>query len=232
MYGYVYMTTNLVNNKKYIGAKKSTYFRSDYLGSGRKIKEAINEFGKNNFSVEIIERIDEESQDKLFEREYYWTNYYNAVESEDFYNLRSGGNRSGISNETFELMSKSQSKRVGPLSAMYGKGYLLQGEKNGMYGKHHTEETRKKMRENHVKELSEEHKQKVSQSLIGNQRAKGKHWTLGDETRQKLSNALKGRIIINNGVIIKRIKPEDLSFYEQQGFVKGCKLKRGGINEE
>ena len=55
MIGYVYITTNLINNKKYIGLKTSDVFVPNYFGSGKIIKKAINKYGKNNFSVEILE---------------------------------------------------------------------------------------------------------------------------------------------------------------------------------
>jgi len=53
-YGFVYVTTNMVNGKKYIGQKM---FRKDwqyYLGSGTLLKRAIKKYGKENFSREII----------------------------------------------------------------------------------------------------------------------------------------------------------------------------------
>lgn len=47
------------------------------------------------------------------------------------------------------------------------------GEKNPMYGKHHTTETRNKMSEKMTgKPLSDEHKRKISEAR------KGKHWKL------------------------------------------------------
>ena len=42
MYGYIYETTNLINNKKYIGKKVSSVFLAEkYLGSGRILKQSI-----------------------------------------------------------------------------------------------------------------------------------------------------------------------------------------------
>lgn len=40
MYGYTYITTNLINGKKYIGKKKG-YFKEYYLGSGRYLNTKI-----------------------------------------------------------------------------------------------------------------------------------------------------------------------------------------------
>lgn len=45
---YVYLTTNLVNNKKYIGQHYGEVTDS-YIGSGSILKKAIEKYGKNNF---------------------------------------------------------------------------------------------------------------------------------------------------------------------------------------
>ena len=52
------------------------------------------------------------------------------------------------------------------------------GENNGMYGKTHSEESKKKMSEKHKgKKLSEEHKQKISKSTKGEKNPMyGKKW--------------------------------------------------------
>lgn len=91
MYGFIYITTNHINNKKYIGQRK--YDKNDkwkdYLGSGIHIKRAIQKYGKENFSKEILEEC--ESKEILDQKEKYWISYYNAVESMDFYNIANGG---------------------------------------------------------------------------------------------------------------------------------------------
>ena len=85
---YVYLTTNLVNNKKYIGYHYGET-NDSYLGSGRKITEAIKTFGANNFNKQILEICS--TSEECFEREKFWIEYYNAVNSEEFYNIDKGG---------------------------------------------------------------------------------------------------------------------------------------------
>lgn len=53
---YVYITTNLINGKQYIGDHSTNKLEDDYLGSGRPyFKRAINEYGSQNFKKEILE---------------------------------------------------------------------------------------------------------------------------------------------------------------------------------
>lgn len=90
-YGFVYITTNNINGKKYIGQKKydekGKY--ESYLGSGIALNNAIKKYGREHFSKEIIENCS--TPEELNAREKYWINYYNAVKSKDFYNIASGG---------------------------------------------------------------------------------------------------------------------------------------------
>lgn len=66
-YHFVYRTTNLVNNKYYIG-KHSTYNLEDsYPGSGDLIKAAVRKYGQDNFSREILAFFDDE--DAAFDEE-------------------------------------------------------------------------------------------------------------------------------------------------------------------
>lgn len=56
MYGFVYMTTNKINNMKYIG--KCEYSRKNgwknYLGSGTYFKRALATYGREAFTREIL----------------------------------------------------------------------------------------------------------------------------------------------------------------------------------
>ena len=115
-YGFVYITTNHVNGKKYIGQKrydKNNKWKS-YLGSGIHLKRAINKYGAENFSKEIIE--DCETKECLDQREIYWIQYYNAVESDNFYNIASGGDggdtKAGYSKEQLMISEEFRKARI------------------------------------------------------------------------------------------------------------------------
>lgn len=65
-----------------------------YHGSGKLLRMAIEKYGEENFSTQIIEICD--SREELAEAEKYWIKYYNAVESDEFYNISAGGDGGNI----------------------------------------------------------------------------------------------------------------------------------------
>ena len=91
---YIYKTTNLINNKIYIGlSTKSVEESTDYYGSGRLINEAIQKYGKDNFVKDILEDgIDD--MNILKEREIYWIETLGSHASLNNYNLTLGGDGS------------------------------------------------------------------------------------------------------------------------------------------
>lgn len=52
---FVYITTNLINGKQYIGDHTTKKLNDGYLGSGVYLLNAINEYSKENFKREILE---------------------------------------------------------------------------------------------------------------------------------------------------------------------------------
>lgn len=90
-YGFIYITSNTVNGKKYIGKRvfDSRGKWKSYLGSGVLLRKAIEKYGKENFSRKIIDYA--YSQEELNEKERYWIEYYGAIGSSVFYNIASGG---------------------------------------------------------------------------------------------------------------------------------------------
>ena len=163
MFGYIYETTNLINGKKYIGKKTSNVFlENNYLGSGIILHKAIEKYGKENFSVRLIEEISTNQED-LCKREIYWIDYYNAIESDRYYNIGAGGIgwnnsvnlRKDIDNSwlgrhhTDESKKKMSNSHKGKLWTEAQRKVLTptrQGVNNSMYGKHHTEETKNKIK--------------------------------------------------------------------------------------
>lgn len=85
MVGFIYITTNLVTNKKYIGRKKYIGDWQNYLGSSKLLQADIESYGKNFFVREIIEECS--TYEELQQRELYWQLHYRVKESENFYNI-------------------------------------------------------------------------------------------------------------------------------------------------
>lgn len=183
MYGYIYKTTNLIDGKIYIGQKKSKKFLcTRYLGSGKYLRNAINKFGKTSFTVELIDTA--YTREELDAKEIYWIEKYNSRCLSIGYNITEGGS-------------------TGPRYA---------GKDHWNYGKHHSEDTRRKIKENHKhtktmlgKHHSEESKRKSSISHKG------------------ISPKIKGKIRIHKEGELHDIfiDPSELSSYEKKGYKKG-----------
>jgi len=91
---YVYMHTNKINNKKYIGITGQDRYwdrwRSD--GSGYKTQvfgRAIEKYGWNNFNHEILREVKTESE--ACELEQYYIQKYNSNNKDFGYNISIGG---------------------------------------------------------------------------------------------------------------------------------------------
>lgn len=93
---YVYETINLINNKKYIGVKISNRDYDNYLGSGILLKRAIKKYGKNNFEKRILKEFNNEEEARNYER--MLIEAVGAIDSDEYYNLVSGGYGGGVRN--------------------------------------------------------------------------------------------------------------------------------------
>ena len=167
-YGYIYLTTNLINNKKYIGKRASRVFDRSYYGSGKILKKALNKYGKENFKVEILEWCLTLEDLNLAEKK--WIKNCNAQESLEYYNISSGGDWGDISKgmtpeekaawgkkiseaNTGKKRTQEQRKRIS--EALSGKPRHLskeaiekrKGKGNHRYGKKWSEEEREKLSE-------------------------------------------------------------------------------------
>ena len=136
MYGFIYLTTNTINGKKYIGMCKNTH-RERYLGSGKLLKQAIKKYGRENFDRTIIQEC--ETFEQLSNSESYWVKYYNAVESSEFYNLVDGG--IGGNSESLKKYWSGLSNEERKTARNWDNSSLA-GTKNPMFGKSHSEETK------------------------------------------------------------------------------------------
>lgn len=89
MYGYIYLTTNLINGKIYVGQHKAEKFENSYKGSGTLLRRAFKEYGEENFKVELLEWC--ETFEHANSKERYWESYYGLPNFEIGYNITKGG---------------------------------------------------------------------------------------------------------------------------------------------
>jgi group I intron endonuclease len=162
----IYLITNIKNKKQYIGVTKFS-IEDRFLQHTKRgffLTEAIQKHGEQNFSIELIEEV--ESAERAYELEMYYIHQYNT-KAPNGYNLTDGGD--GIFGwEPTEEYRKQCSEKVKQLHNQ---------RKVGMYGKRHTEETKKKM----------------SDSLKGNQNCLGR--VLSEETKSKISSSHNGKVL-------------------------------------
>ena len=99
--GIIYMYTNSVNGKKYIGQTtrprdriKEHRCHSKRKGTNEHFYNAVRKYGWNTFVYEVLETItavESDLQRLLNERESYWISFYNTTDSNCGYNFSEGG---------------------------------------------------------------------------------------------------------------------------------------------
>lgn len=80
----VYLTTNKINGKTYVGQHRYRKLYDGYIGSGSYLKKAIKKYGKENFEIEYLETDLTEEEVDWYEK---W--YINVLNPD--YNLQIGG---------------------------------------------------------------------------------------------------------------------------------------------
>lgn len=143
---YIYKITNLINGKIYVGkrVRENPSDVKNYFGSGIAIRGAIEKYGKENFSKEILEYVDVTKNCKLLcDREKYWISKLNSNDETVGYNLTPGGDGAC----THEAGLKGAiTRRL--------RGYT-----------HHSDETKRKISASHKgKSFSESHKKHLSEN--------------------------------------------------------------------
>lgn len=89
-YGFIYITTNLINGKRYLGM--CAYHRNNsntYLGSGKALRRAIKKYGSQSFKRETVEECSDKTS--MIEAEIRWIEQLQCVSDPTWYNMNSGG---------------------------------------------------------------------------------------------------------------------------------------------
>jgi len=164
----VYVTKNLVNGKKYIG--KDSHNDPNYLGSGALLLEDIKTYGKENFKKEILEHCTKEN---LGEREEYWIDYFDAVKSKNFYNIRSqtsGWYNKDLNLEKYEyVVNKIRNNTKGILKpSLHNNQERSEKLRQANTGKPKPEGFGEIIRQKAIGRIcTDEHKKKISNSKVG-----------------------------------------------------------------
>ena len=191
MIGYIYLIIDLTNWKKYVGQHHyhiEGQLDPNYHGSGHIIRQIYKKRPETLKEVYLKtcytqEELDEWEKYFIFLYDTLWPNGYNLTE----------GGGGGVPCE--EIRRKMSNSQKGKPSTFKGKHHSEEsrrklseaqkkyvGEKHQMFGKHHSEETKKKLSDSHKGLLSGEKHPMF-----------GKHHS--EETKKKLSDSHKGKQI-------------------------------------
>lgn len=186
-----YITTNILNGKKYIGSHVTLDINDSYMGSGVYLKKALKKYGKENFKREILAKVN--NYNLMKELEEYYIEYYNAYSSNMFYNATKYS--SGITKfpeEKKQLISKKNKNNkyhFGFSQTPHQKSQTSKANK----GKKHTKEFKnnisERLKNNNFalgNKFSEESKLKISKAKINHICYKN------SERGKKISKKLKG----------------------------------------
>jgi group I intron endonuclease len=147
----IYKIINIVNDKVYIGQSSCLYKRFyEYRRCNKRLSQhlihSFNKYGQDSFRVEIIEKI--EDLNTLNDREQYWIDYYQSYNDKNGYNICKYVKQTTLGRirpkEEIERMKQSLPDR--------------KGENNSFFGKKHSEDSKKLMKNAKLgNKLSEEH---------------------------------------------------------------------------
>ena len=203
MYGYIYITVNLINGKKYIGQHKGT-FDSNYLGSGKLIRRAIKKYGKDNFVVSILEYAPTKEKLNELEIDYIDKLKKNGVEN---YNLAKGGNCIG---SIYDYMTPEQIEKHKEKISKTPKNRKIE------YNEEELEKRRKR---------AIERNKSLFMKKICVKRNKDRVWrkeTLEKMSRKMTNNKINsGKKYINKDGIRKMVLKEELNYYLENGWNLG-----------
>lgn len=216
MYYTIYKITNKINGKVYIGKHQTKDLGDGYMGSGKYLKHAIEKYGLENFSKEILYIFNNEDEMNSKEAELVDEEF---VKEDSNYNLCPGGqggfgyiNENRDSDYYVELSKKGNSvsteKRILASKANAKKGLAV------------------------IEKLAL--KESFRKARAAKARPKLLETMSKQETRDKMSRGRKGRGVgkensqygkrykwLNNGRINRKVLVDDVDSFLTNGFVYG-----------
>lgn len=238
----IYQTTNLINNKIYIGSHSTDDLSDDYFGSGTNIARAIKKYGKESFKKDILHIFETPEEMLAKEKEIVNSDF---IKRDDVYNIVEGGyggyNKGAFGLKHLHNPETQERCAVHPnaVDKMLRDGWKLGFVKAWNDGKIYVHKDNKKK----VIELSELETFLLNGWTKGLPKSPtlGKIWIFNPLTTEyslcnlseldtKLSNGWikkkwapikKGAAWINNGSENLRIPKDDLEDYISKGWSKG-----------
>jgi len=217
MYHIVYLTTNIINNKIYVGVHSSNIKNDSYLGSGKLLKRAIKKYGTKNFKRITLHYCLEESH--MLEIEAQIVDQW-FIDRNDTYNITLGGSKPP-SQKGKHISDKHKAQITLKLGGCKGRQWtdderinhklimtsIMQDDmvrekcslaKRGKEGNKHTSESKAKL-SYAQRNLSPEQLQRKSETKLGNK------------------NGMHGKKMYNNGTINLTCIPDQ----QPEGFILG-----------
>jgi group I intron endonuclease len=191
MYHFVYVTTNLINGKQYVGDHSTNDLNDGYLGSGKPLfNNAKKKYGKENFERKILEHFDTKQEAHNAQEE--WINKLNTLQPNGYNISPTGGTR-------FNGMHSEDTKRK--------ISNYISGKNHPMYGRKHKEITKKlqsKNRSGGVDFHTLETKEKMSENSKGKNKGKipwNKGKKMDEEFKLKTKVGIKNKRSINKNYL-------------------------------
>jgi group I intron endonuclease len=220
---YVYLTTNLINGKQYVGdhtinIKEKKY----YIGSGDIFLKACKKYNEENFFKEILEWF--ETREEAFNAQEKYIKQFNTLKPNGYNISPKGGHqcKNSVSEETKRKISISNRSKAKTDKARQNMSLSKIGKPSNSLNKIWSKESRDKLKNSKIGiKHTEDHNEKISNGLKGKNlgkirskefkenlskikkgipsNVKGKKWN--EESRKKLSNSLKNKISNRKGKI-------------------------------
>ena len=132
MYTFTYETKNKINGKIYVGVHSTSDLTDGYLGSGKLFNRALAKYGEESFQCTVLKFFNTVEEAFAHEKEIVNESF---LKRDDVYNIKLGGH-GGWDHVNSDLDKIAE----------MGKNRL--GNKNGMFGKKHSNETKEQISKN------------------------------------------------------------------------------------
>lgn len=186
MFHYFYKITNNINNHFYYGIHSTDNLDDGYMGSGSRLHRAYKKYGIENFTKEILKFFDTREECAKYEREIV---NENLINDNSCYNISLGGKTPTTINA---IVVKTETGKI--LCVNKNDPDYLNGTLKPIWcGKHHTDET----------------KQKLKQTLHNIQH------------QQNVKNSRYNTCWMNNGKESISVNNDKIDYYLSLGYVKG-----------